>query len=83
MDCDSLYTPTKEEINEILLSRTAKAAKAEGELFSSINTIRHSRMRMVILQCTADGIDTVQLLITPSENNYKKVFSDLVHGNVK
>jgi hypothetical protein len=69
-----LIFPSKEETKEILNSRTARKFKGSTNYFESIRVVKNMRLRLVVFQQTIDGMDTVELLITPSENKPSVVF---------
>lgn len=69
-----VYFPTPEELAEMLASKAATNAKDKKTFFESARTIANMRLRLVILQTTVDGLDIVDVMVTPAENSSKNVF---------
>lgn len=72
-----LIFPNNDEILEVLASKTAKQVKTRGGFFEASHMVRNMRLRLVILQSTIDGIDVVDVMVTPAENKTTDVFGFL------
>jgi hypothetical protein len=73
--------PSSLELKEILSSKTAQISKDKNAFFECTHLVRNMRLRLVIMQCTIDGVEVADVMVTPSENKTTDVFPFLQRSN--
>jgi hypothetical protein len=73
--------PSSQELKEILSSKTAQISRDKNAFFECTHLVRNMRLRLVIMQCTIDGVEVADVMVTPSENKTTDVFPFLQRSN--